>query len=75
MNKKKQKDFFMLGHGRCRRHSLRPSIKEVFAPFFQKAAAFFFPRSRRVIRGVTSIRLFGGFYQLMVVKLLETFAI
>ena len=30
----------MLGHGRWRRHSLRPSIKEVFAPLFLKSGHF-----------------------------------
>ena len=37
MNKKKQKNFFMRGHGRCRGHSLRPSINKSFcAAFFKK---------------------------------------
>jgi hypothetical protein len=40
VNKKKQKNFFMLGHGRCRRQSLRPSITEVFAPLFSKSGFF-----------------------------------
>jgi hypothetical protein len=31
---KEAKKLFMLGHGRCRRHSPWPSIKEVFAPLF-----------------------------------------
>ena len=37
MNKKKQKNFFMLGHGRCPRPSFRPSTEEVFAPLFSKS--------------------------------------
>jgi hypothetical protein len=41
VNKKKQKNFFMLGLGRCRRHSPWPSMKKVFAPLLiEKAAAF-----------------------------------
>jgi hypothetical protein len=37
VNKKKQKNFYMLGHGRCRRHCPWPSIEEVFAPLFSKS--------------------------------------
>jgi hypothetical protein len=37
VNKKKQKNFFMLGHGRYRRHSPRPSGTKVFAPLFLKS--------------------------------------
>jgi hypothetical protein len=36
LKKKKQKDFFMLGHGRWRRHSPCPRVTEVFWFFFSK---------------------------------------
>jgi nucleoside-diphosphate-sugar epimerase len=35
----------MLGHGRCPRHSLRPSIKKFLRRFFQKAATSFLETS------------------------------
>jgi hypothetical protein len=40
VNKKKQKNFFAVGHGRCRRHGPWPSIKKVFAPLFLKSGPF-----------------------------------
>jgi hypothetical protein len=40
VNKKKQKNFVMLGLGRCRRNSLRPSVTKVFAALFSKSACF-----------------------------------
>jgi hypothetical protein len=37
VNKKKQKNFIMLGHGRYPRQRPWPSIKEVVAPLFSKS--------------------------------------
>jgi hypothetical protein len=38
VNKKKQKRlYYLLGHCRYRRHSLRPSLSKVFAPLFSKS--------------------------------------
>jgi hypothetical protein len=41
VNKKKQKNFVNLGHGRWRRQRLWPNLTKIFAPLFLKAAAFF----------------------------------
>jgi hypothetical protein len=38
VNKKKQKNFVMLGYGLCQRQRPRPSIKKFLRRFFQKAA-------------------------------------
>jgi len=41
LKKKKQKDFFMLGHGRDLANAPGPESKKFFAPlFFKKAAPF-----------------------------------
>jgi hypothetical protein len=42
VNKKKQKNFIMLGQGRWRRHSPWPGITKVFAPLFSKSGYFLF---------------------------------
>jgi hypothetical protein len=46
VNKKKQKNFIMLGHGRRRRQSPWPNGPKIFAPLFLKAAAFLSPRKQ-----------------------------
>jgi hypothetical protein len=40
VNKKKQKNFTFLGHGRRQGQSPWPSAKEVFAPLFSKSGRF-----------------------------------
>jgi hypothetical protein len=45
VNKKKQKNFFMLVHGRYPRQRPWPGIKEVFAPLFSKSGHFLNLRS------------------------------
>ncbi|HEY1857793.1 hypothetical protein [Acidocella sp.] len=40
VNKKKQKNFMNLGHGRCPRQRPWPSITKVFAPLFSKNGHF-----------------------------------
>jgi hypothetical protein len=41
VNKKKQKNFINLGHGRWRGQRPWPSIAKIFAPLFLKAATSF----------------------------------
>jgi hypothetical protein len=41
LKKKKQKDLFMLGHGRWRDNAHGPDSKKFLRRFFQKAASYF----------------------------------
>jgi hypothetical protein len=42
VNKKQQKNFVMLGHGRCQRQCPWPKLTKIFAPLFLKSGHFLF---------------------------------